>query len=117
MKRIDRERMFDSLNKEAGITNEEYYMAYKRVKRIKGFYTHFIVYVFVNFYLIFNRCYEANSTEVLYSFHTYSTAFFWGIGLLAHGMSVFGRELFFGSDWEARKIREYMERDKNGRFQ
>ncbi len=116
MKRIDRERMFDSLNKETGITNEEYYMAYKRVKRIKAFYTHLIVYVFVNIYLIFNRCYEANSTEVLSQLPTYSTAFFWGIGLLAHGMSVFGREFFFGSGWEERKIREYMERDKNGRF-
>jgi hypothetical protein len=51
--------MFENLNRETGITNEEYYIAYKRVKRIKGFYTHFIVYVLVNLYLIFNsgsRC-------------------------------------------------------------
>ena len=117
MKRRDREQMFENLNRESGITNEEYYMAYKRVKRIKGFYTHFIVYVFVNIYLIFNKCYDANSTESLYNLHSYSTAFFWGIGLLAHGLSVFGRELFFGSNWEEKKIRQYMDRDKKNSFQ
>ena len=117
MKRADRERMFQTLSNESGITNEEYYMAYKRVKRIKAFYIHLIVYVFVNLYLIFNRCYETNSTEVLSQLHTYSTAFFWGIGLVAHGLSVFGREIFFGSGWEERKIREYMEKDKRNKFE
>ena len=54
MKRRDRERMFENLQQESGISNQEYYMAYKRVKRIKGFYVHFIVYVLVNLFLIFN---------------------------------------------------------------
>lgn len=112
MRRRERERMFENLNKENGTTNDQYYMAYKRVKRIKGFYTHLIVYIFVNLYLIFNKCYEASSTESLYHLHTYSTAIFWGIGLVAHGLSVFGRELFFGSNWEERKIQELIEKDK-----
>ncbi|MEI7510522.1 MAG: 2TM domain-containing protein [Flavobacterium sp.] len=117
MKRHERERMFENLNRESGITNEEYYLAYKRVKRIKGFYTHFIVYVFVNLYLIFDKCYDANSFASLNNLHTYSTAFFWGIGLVAHGLSVFGSELFFGNNWEQKKIRQYMERDKKTNFQ
>ena len=117
MKRRDREQMFENLNRETGITNEEYYIAYKRVKRIKAFYTHLIVYVFVNLYLIFNRRFEASSNEIFYELHTYSTAFFWGIGLLAHGLSVFGREIFFGSNWEERKIKEYMNKDKYNRFE
>lgn len=117
MRRSDKERMFDNLSQESGISREEYHAAYKRVKRIKGFYTHLIVYVLVNSYLIVNQCFDDNSFQALFQLHTYSTAFFWGIGLVAHGLSVFGREIFFGSDWEERKIRELMNKDKNNRFE
>lgn len=117
MKRIERQQMFERLQNETGISNEEYYAAYKRVKRIKGFYTHLIVYVLVNSYLVVDQCFDDNSFESLFQLHTYSTPFFWGIGLLAHGMSVFGRELFFGNNWEERKIREIMNKDKNNRYE
>jgi hypothetical protein len=33
----------------------------------------------------------------------------WGIGLAAHGLTVFG----FGSTWEKHKIRKLMEEDEN----
>mgnify|MGYP000093002182 CR=1 FL=1 len=112
MRRRDREQLFESLKKESGVSNEEYYMAYKKVKRIKGFYVHFIVYVFVNLFLIVNRRFEAHTNEVFFQLQTYATAFFWGIGLLAHGMSVFSKDFFFGPSWEEKKIRKYMEKDK-----
>jgi hypothetical protein len=34
----------------------------------------------------------------------------WGIGLLAHGLSVFAFRGWFGPQWEERKIREYLDR-------
>jgi hypothetical protein len=34
----------------------------------------------------------------------------WGIGLLAHGLSVFALGGWFGAGWEERKIREYLSR-------
>ncbi|WP_225942020.1 2TM domain-containing protein [Sporosarcina limicola] len=34
----------------------------------------------------------------------------WGIGIVVHGFSVFGGRLFFGADWEKRKIDKYMNR-------
>jgi hypothetical protein len=37
-------------------------------------------------------------------------AFGWGIGLLAHGLSVFAFRGAFGRNWEERKIREYLDR-------
>jgi len=49
--------------------------------------------------------------------HTYSTAFFWGIGLVAHGLSVFGHDIFFGSNWEEKKIKELMDKEKKNRFE
>lgn len=117
MRRRDREQMFQNLNQESGVSNEEYYTAFKRVKRIKGFYIHAIVYVLVNLYLIFDHRFESNSNEIFFQLHTYSTAFFWGIGLVAHGLSVFGSEIFFGNNWEERKIKDLMEKDKNNRFE
>jgi hypothetical protein len=118
MRRRDRDRIFfENMQQESGVNNEEYYMAYKRMKRIKGFYTHLIVYVLVNIYLIVNRRFESDTNEVFFQMHTYSTAFFWGLGLVAHGLSVFGRELFFGENWEEKKIKQFMEKDKNNRYE
>ena len=82
--------------------------AQKKVKRIKGFYIHAIVYVCVNVLIIFGNYYE--SGRDLFHFDTYATAFFWGIGLLAHGLSVFGADWIFGKDWEERKIQEYLKK-------
>lgn len=36
----------------------------------------------------------------------------WGIGLTAHGLSVFAGRSFFGSDWEEKKVDEIMAREK-----
>ncbi|RAR70103.1 2TM domain-containing protein [Flavobacterium aciduliphilum] len=116
MKRIERQRMFEKLHQESGVSNEEYFIAYKRVKRIKAFYTHFIIYLMVNVGLVLNACFDQNSWGPLVELKSYATAFFWGIGIVAHGMSVFGRELFFGSNWEERKIKEFMNKDKNRTF-
>jgi len=117
MKRIDEQRLYEKFQNETGVSNEDYYAAFKRVKRIKRFYTHCIVYILVNTYLIVNHCFEANSMQSLFHLHTYSTAFFWGIGLVAHGLSVFGHDIFFGNNWEEKKIKELMDKEKKNRFE
>ena len=98
---------------EGNTSDERYNIAYKRVKRIKGFYVHALVYVLVNAFIIissFNRTWLGN--EEFWRWETFSTALFWGIGLTAHGLSVFGRNLFFGQNWEENKIKELMEKEK-----
>lgn len=96
--------------------DENYNAAYRRVKKLKGFYSHVKVYIIVNIIIIVSSLTRDNFNEGmdfsgLTQWHTYSTALFWGIGLLAHGLSVFGTDWFFGSDWEKRKIQKYMEKD------
>ncbi|CAN1524680.1 2TM domain containing protein [Flavobacteriaceae bacterium] len=103
---------------EGNTADEPYNMAYKRVKRIKGFYIHALVYVIVNAFIIissFNR--NLLNQEGFWNLETFSTALFWGVGLVAHGLSVFGRNLFFGSKWEERKIQEFMEKDKSQKWE
>ena|SRR6218665_3006996 len=101
-------------------TDENYNAAYKKVKKIKGFYSHLKVYIIVNLIIIVSSLTRGNFTEGidfsgLSEWHTYSTAFFWGIGLAAHGLSVFSSEWFFGSDWEQRKIQKYMDKDNSNK--
>lgn len=115
-----RKRMYEDYAHEFS-SDESYNIAYRKVKRIKGFYSHLKVYIIVNVIIIIssvNRNFIGNHFEVrsLQDWQIYSTAFYWGIALVIHAFSVFGRDIFFGDDWEQRKIREFMAKeaqDKN----
>jgi pheromone shutdown protein TraB len=103
----------DDLNSDA-----QYDLAYKRVKKIKGFYTHTLVYVLVNAFILissYNRSQIGN--EIFWQWQTLNTVFFWGIGLVAHGLSVFGRNIFFGRNWEENKIKELIEKEKSEKWE
>lgn len=113
-----RERIFENHQEFDNNKDEQYNLAFKRVKRIKGFYNHALVYVLVNAFIIFsNFDRSTNGTEILMKWETWSTALFWGIGLVAHGFSVFGRDLLFGSDWEEKKIQELMKKGQGEKWE
>jgi uncharacterized integral membrane protein len=90
----------------------KYQEALMRVKKIKGFYTHLIVYIFVNILIFYLNVKDVEQGESYFQFKNFQSAFFWGIGLLAHGMSTFVPYLILGKDWEERKIKELMEKEK-----
>lgn len=94
-----------------------YTAAERKVKRLKGFYSHFAVYVVVNIFIYALNVWDAPKGENILQFKYFSTAIFWGIGLFAHGMSVFGQQWLSGSEWEARKIREFMEKEKKEKWE
>ncbi len=89
-----------------------YEAAQKKVKKLKGFYIHLLVYLVVNIMIIYANYTNSNTNTSIFEFRNFSTAFWWGIGLLAHGFNVFSIDLIFGKDWEERKIRELMNREK-----
>lgn len=90
----------------------KYEQAIARVKRIKSFYTHALVYVVVNIMLVIVNIQNLDVGESYFQFKNFQTLFLWGIGLLAHGMSVFLPNIIMGKDWEERKIKQYMEEEK-----
>ena len=94
-----------------------YNNAVKRVKKIKGFYTHLIVYVVINIMIVILNTQDLKAGESYFQWKNFATAIFWGIGLAAHGLSVFVPPLFLGSDWEERKIKELMEKEKNNKWE
>jgi hypothetical protein len=112
-----RRHMYEEYGQEFG-SDEQYNLAYKKVKKIKGFYSHLRVYLIVNVIIIIsnlNRDFFGHSAyeNGLLDWHTYSTALYWGIALLIHAFTVFGPDVFFGKDWEQKKIREYMEKESS----
>ncbi len=80
--------------------------AQKRVKKVKDFYYHAIVYVLVNIVIIGGNIYTG--LDKMISYEPYTTAIFWGFGLLAHGISVFAPPFILGKDWEEKQIQKYM---------
>jgi hypothetical protein len=113
-----RKELFENFQDENFNPDERYELAYKRVKKIKGFYIHLMVYILVNTYLIVSSyAHTQHSENDFFNWETFSTALFWGIGLVAHGLSVFGKNLFFGADWEEKKIKEFMDKDKSQKWE
>lgn len=90
----------------------KYQEALKRVRKIKGFYSHLLVYIVVNIMIIVVNFQNLEPGESYFQYKNFFTAFFWGIGLVAHAFSVFVPQWFLGSKWEERKIKELMEKDK-----
>ncbi len=95
----------------------KYQEAIKRVKKLKGFYTHTIVYILVNILIFFLNVNNLEQGESYFQFKNFMTAFFWGIGLLAHALSTFLPYFILGKDWEERKIKEFMEKEKENNWE
>lgn len=98
------------------LKEQQYARAKKRVKDIKGFYSHLSVYIVINLFLSGFIIYGLTSDgydflDAITHFGTYSTALFWGIGLFFHWLGVFGFKGVLGKSWEDRKIKELMEEE------
>lgn len=81
--------------------------AKKKVEDIKKFYAHLTSYIMVNTFLIFLNL--LTNGHFMWSL---IVVFAWGIGLVSHAMQVYNYNFFLGKDWEDKKIREYMEKNK-----
>ncbi len=89
---------------------EAYIRAKKKLEKLVGFYWHLGVYIVVNTFIVITIV--SNSDQPLFSFGTFATPFFWGIGLFFHFIGVFGPDLMFNKKWEERKIKDFMEKDR-----
>ena len=96
---------------------EKYLYAQNKVKELKRFYRHLTIYLIVNTFIIVGTFYDRDfNFAEFWKFETFSTALFWGIGLLSHAASVFGRELLFDKTWEDKKIQEIMNSNKKSNW-
>ncbi|WP_456376427.1 2TM domain-containing protein [Lutibacter sp.] len=87
--------------------NSKYIRAVERVEEIKKFYSSLIAYCIVIPFLIFiNLKYSPG-----FNWFWFPMAG-WGLGLLFQGFKAFNYNPILGSDWENRKIQEYMKEDE-----
>jgi hypothetical protein len=86
-------------------SHPRYEEARRHVKEVRGFYTHALTYV-----LVIGCLAAMNLTRNPDRLWFLWAAFGWGIGLAAHALNTFAFRGFLGAEWEARKIREYLER-------
>lgn len=99
--------------KNSNLEEQKYIRAKKKVKAIKGFYVHLTVYLLVNAFLIITRAFsDGDGWNEFWQWQTYNTAIFWGIGIVFHAFNVFGMNFLLGSNWEERKIKDIMDKDK-----
>ncbi len=86
---------------------QDYDRAKARVQSLRGLYMHAIWYVVVNIGLFVLNL--IISPDALWF---YWVTIFWGLGLIAHAYTVLGPNRPFGTEWEERKIRKELERER-----
>lgn len=92
--------------------------ATKRVKAISGFYRHLLVYLLVNIFIIGSKYFMMDdATDRFWEFSTFSTAFFWGMGVAFHAMGIFGPSVFLGKDWEEKKIQQLLNKGQEQKWE
>lgn len=86
-------------------SDEKYIRAKRKVKNLKQFYQHLVIYLLINALL-----FAIN----LFTFKDFWWFVFpllgWGIGVAIQGLSVYN-DRPSSSNWEDKKIKDYMERD------
>lgn len=88
-----------------------YFKAQKKIEEIKGFYGNLSSYIVVNIGLaILNLTTSPEHLWFLYP------ALGWGIGVVMHGLKTFDYMPFLDKDWEERKVKEIMEKEKSNRW-
>jgi len=85
----------------------KYLRAKDRVESLKKFYSNLTSYIIV-ISILAGINYWNNQWSYMWFLWA---AFGWGIGLTFHAFKVFGLNIFFGRNWEERKIQEFMEED------
>lgn len=89
--------------------NSKYIKAVEKVEKLKEFYQNLVSFCLVIPFLIFINL------QFSPGFHWFWFPIFgWGIGLTFHFLEVNNYNIFMGSNWEERKIKEIMEKERGG---
>ncbi len=79
-----------------------------RIRKLRNFYSNVITFVFVNVLLLI-----INLIASPQNLWFYWVTLIWGIILLVQAFNIFTiRDQFLGDEWERKKIKEIMDKDK-----
>ena len=94
--------------KTAYTEEQKYIRAKKNVEKVKEFYMSLFAYLVVIPFLIFLNLKFSPEFQWFWF-----PLIGWGIGLAFHALGAFNHNLLFGKNWEDRKIKKFIEKDKN----
>lgn len=80
-------------------------IAFKRARRIRDFYLHFLMYFVANI-----ACIAINLLTTPERIWFLGTTLFWGIGVIFHAMTVFVFDKYFNGQWELAKVEKILGR-------
>lgn len=88
-------------------------MARYRVRKIRRFYKHLFIYMIAILVYVAKTYFGApfNFWPIHFVNNTFMAV--WTFIILLDGLQLFVRELFFGTQWEQRKMQEYLNQEKN----
>ncbi|GGG48005.1 histidine kinase [Croceivirga lutea] len=87
----------------------KYTRAKERVDELKKFYSNLTSYI-----IVISALAALNYWVDGWSYPWFLwAAFGWGIGVFFHAINTFRWNPLFNKDWEERKIKEFMDKDKN----
>jgi hypothetical protein len=92
--------------------------AKKRVEELKKFYKHVAFFIVIHAFFIGRRIYKDieygdSVIEAFTDISNYRLFFWWSVILVLHGLKTYRFDFFFGKNWEERKIKEEMNKNKN----
>ncbi len=88
--------------------DKRYKQAQERVRRIRSFWSSVFTYIWVNILLLVINLFT-NPHRLWFFWVT----IIWGIVLIIQAVNIFTiRDRFLGENWEQRKIRELMDKDR-----
>lgn len=90
----------------------QYREAQRKVKKIKNFYLSVFIYVAVNLFILYLNYRELDSGETIWQIEYFILPIIWGAVLLVYGISVYFSGFMLGSKWEAKKIKELMDKEQ-----
>ncbi|MGB1042571.1 MAG: 2TM domain-containing protein [Tenacibaculum sp.] len=103
------------------LEQQKYIRAKKRVEVLKGFYIHLVVYIVVNTLVSTSKIVRninngETFSEAFFDINTLALWFLWGVPMVLHTFKAIGFNLFFGSEWEKRKINQYLNESNNDKY-
>ncbi len=92
-----------------------YKEAERRVKKIKNFYVFTFIYIVVNIFILYLNYKELKPGETIWQLKYFTLPLCWGIAVVITAMRAFIPSFMLGSNWEDKKIKELMEKEKNSK--
>ncbi len=92
------------------INELKYDRAKEHVKKLKGFYVHFLIYLLMMPVFIYLNIRSTGFPWALFPIIG------WGFGIAGHAMETFNYNPLLGKNWEERKMNQFMEEDKSTNY-